>query len=138
MTPNRRMRLKQLTDPRHELLRMHSALYEMGRGRARLEEWGDLADLVIVVDALARLEKLDVLAVAPLVHEAVEGLAVANKVPSGQMRVPAGAAHALRSIVMLYDDCLCRHGQGTIRDAIRLAHVIGDVAPHRGAAALHA
>jgi len=125
-----RRRLKQLTLPQHELLRMHTAVWAMTRGTARHEEWDDLADLLAVVDALARMAKVDPMLVAPLIQDAIDGLAVAYKVPSGQMRVPGPAAHALHGIVTLYDACLSRDGQETIRDAIRLASVANDAALH--------
>lgn len=100
-------------------LRAWTAIDLMARGAARMEEWCDMADACNLVEALVEMEKYEATSVRPHVDAAIQGLVVAMKCPPGMMRV-GSAMPALREVVTLYDDAICKFSAATMEDARRL------------------
>ena len=89
------------------------------RGTGRKEEWHQMADCCNLVEALVEIGKYEATSVRPHVDAAIQGLVVAMKCPPGMMRV-GSAMPALREVVTLYDDAVCKFSAATMEDARRL------------------
>ena len=88
----------------------------MSAGTARREEWLDLADSANIVEALIDLGKYDAASVRPNVEAAVAGLVVAMRCPQGMMRM-GPALQAMREVVSLHGEAVCKFSQDTLRRA---------------------
>lgn len=100
-------------------LRAWTALDTFVRGTGRMEEWSDMADACNLVEALVEMGRYEATSVRPHVDAAIQGLVVAMKCPPGMMRV-GSAMPALREVVTLYDDAICKFSAATMEDARRL------------------
>ena len=71
-------------------------------------KWRTAANLV---EALVEIGKYEATSVRPHVDAAIQGLVVGMKCPPGMMRI-GSAMPALREVVTLYDDAVCKVQRG--------------------------
>lgn len=100
-------------------LRAFTALAMMVKGNARREEWLELADSCNTVEALVSMGKYDEASVRPQVDAAIQGLVVAIRCPDGMKRM-GPAIQAMREVVTLHDEAICKFSSGTMAEAYRL------------------
>lgn len=103
----------------HIALRIHSALYEMLNGTARREEWQDMADCINMLDALLTQKHFAVPGdpYRKLVQLATDGLVDAIDCQEHYYRMHARQAHAMKHVVLKYDECVGRLARGTLQRA---------------------
>jgi hypothetical protein len=112
-------------------LRVFTALHEMSLGRARSEEWRDLADVLNIVKALCALGKLDAHRYSPQLKCVMDGMIEASHCANGQIRMGAAELVALREMVTVYDDAIGRFAAQTI--SVATARVMLTIANARDA-----
>jgi hypothetical protein len=98
-------------------LRVFTALHEMSLGRARSEEWRDLADVMNIVKALCALGKLDAHRYSSQLKCVMAGMIEASDCANGQIRMGAAELFALREMVTVYEGAIGRFAAQTISAA---------------------
>jgi len=103
-------------------LRIHGSLELMRRGKAHRDAWHDLADSINMVDALTRMEKLDM---AEAVRFAHVGMVQAMKSPDPDaMEMDADYLEAVTACVKAYDEAMGRFSARTMLAAAKLQRLL--------------